>query len=85
MNLKSLHIRPILNLTSRSHRVKLDILAVRVEDHMKPFVLFEVGQAFGLSDHLIEFLRRAAAVSQTLMMMKRVRGLWGWRRGEGCY
>lgn len=46
-------------------------------------VLFEVGQALGLSERLTQFLWRAAAVSQTLMMMKRVWGLWGWRRGEG--
>lgn len=51
---------------------------------MTPSVLSEVGQAFGLAEHLTGFLRRAAAISQTLMMMKRVQGLWGWRRDEGC-
>lgn len=48
--------------------------------HPHVSVLFEVGQAFGLSEHLTQFLWRVAAVSQTLMMMKRVRGLWGWRQ-----
>lgn len=51
---------------------------------MAPFVLFVVGKAFGLSGHLIEFLRGAAAsISQTLMLMRRVWGPVGVEGGTG--
>lgn len=51
---------------------------------MKHCLLFKVGQAVGLAEHLREFLWHAGGRSpDTLMMMKRAQLLW--KRGDGCY